>query len=57
VPQVEWKMKYILYRKLKEYANLFGQINLVFFHNYRSHHEKISAKTTITGSDDEEHSC
>jgi len=44
VPQVEWKMNYIKYAKLREYAkhlnNLIGQ----FFYKQRSYHEESSEK-------------
>jgi len=54
VHQVEWKMNYNKYTKLKEYTKLFKYFNLVIFYQQRSYHEEINEKTTITGSDDSE---
>jgi len=51
VPQVEREMNYIKYTKQREIPNLFEYFNLVPFYKQRSYREKISEKTTITGSD------
>jgi len=44
VSQVERKMNYIKYTKLREYTKLFEQFNLVIFYKQRSYHEEISEK-------------